>query len=251
MDLADLLDFEASEHVAFVGAGGKKTAMHHLVESGRRRGRLVGYTTTTRMPPPASLDLLIAEGDGIQKRLLQADGSVAFAAREIENPARAEEKVSGHDTDIIDEIYDSRRFDWLLVKADGARRRAFKAPGLDEPVIPRSVTHVIPFASVTVIGNSLDEETVHRPARVAEITDTGLGEDITPRTVAAVFASPRGALKRVPASPTVTPVLNKADTPARRETARHTVGLALSQSEQFEKGLVTSFRSNYAEVVTA
>lgn len=249
MDLADIIGLEAREHVAFVGAGGKKTAMQHLVDRGRRRGVSVGYTTTTHMPPPRNLDLLVAGRAEVAEALGESAGSLAFAAKRIADPDRADEKLRGYDTGTVDDIYESSRFDWLLVKADGARRREFKAPGRDEPVIPSSVTHVLPVASVTAIGSILDEETVHRPDRVAAIADIDVGEEVTQPTVAAVFASPNGALKGVPDGATVTPVLNKADTPARRDTARRTLNMALERSNRFERALVTSFKSDYAELL--
>jgi probable selenium-dependent hydroxylase accessory protein YqeC len=248
MDLAELLDFEAREHVAFVGAGGKKTAMQHLLERGRERTLSVGYTTTTHMPPPESLDLLLTGEDDIEETVGRSEGSVAFAASRIEDPERAERKVRGFEAETICDVYESNRFDWLLVKADGARRREFKAPGQDEPVIPATATHVLPFASVTVLGNTLDEATVHRPERVAAIADVDVGDTVSPAVVAAVLASPNGALKEVPSDATVTPVLNKADTPALRGTARRILTMALDRSDRFHSGLVTSFRSDVVDV---
>lgn len=250
MDLADILGLGAREHVAFVGAGGKKTAMQHLVDSGRGRELSIGYTTSTHMPPPTGLDLLLVDADDIDE-MTRSRGSLAFAAKRVEDPERAEEKVRGYSAGAIDDVFDSGRFDWLLVKADGARRREFKAPGRNEPVIPLTATHVLAFASVTAIGSPLNEESVHRPERVAAIAGIDIGDVITTRTVAAVLAGPRGALKGVPDGATVTPVLNKADTPARQETARRTASAALEATDRFDRVLVTSFTSEYGELVTS
>jgi probable selenium-dependent hydroxylase accessory protein YqeC len=51
--LADVLSLSMPELVAFVGAGGKKTAMRRLVSEANTHGFRAGYTTTTHTPPPA------------------------------------------------------------------------------------------------------------------------------------------------------------------------------------------------------
>lgn len=249
MDLADLLGLGAREHVAVVGAGGKKTAMQHLTDRGRRRDLSIGYTTTTHMPPPPDIELLVAGRGEIVERLGHSAGSVAFAEKRIADPDRAAEKVRGHEAEVVDDVFETGRFDWLLVKADGARRRDFKAPGRSEPVIPSTTSHVLAFASVTAVGDRLTEETVHRPERVAAIADIDIGDVMTPLTVAAVLASPRGALKGVPDPATVTPVVNKADTPARQETARRIASLVLERTNRVDRVLVTSFKTDFAEPV--
>jgi len=52
MELSTALGLSDRALVAFVGAGGKKTAMHRLATEGTERGYDVGFTTTTQMPPP-------------------------------------------------------------------------------------------------------------------------------------------------------------------------------------------------------
>jgi probable selenium-dependent hydroxylase accessory protein YqeC len=232
MDLAGALDLGATELVAFVGAGGKKTAMKHLVGQGAGSGRRVGYTTTTHMPPPDGVPLVVTGDDVLPDGVDSKAASVALARERVANPSRADRKVRGFSPSTVDALFDRGDLDWVLVKADGARRREFKAPGPDEPVIPTTATSVLPFVSVTAIGKTLDEETVHRTERVAAITDTDVGEEVTPETVAAVLASRNGALKHVPPSATVTPGLNKADAPARQDTARRTLSLALVRTDR-------------------
>jgi probable selenium-dependent hydroxylase accessory protein YqeC len=99
----------------------------------------------------------------------------------------------------------------VLVKADGARTREFKAPGDREPRIPRGVDTVVPIASVHAVGKPLSADHVHRPERVAAIADRDRGDPIRPVDVARVLASERGGLKGVPDGATVVPVLNKVD----------------------------------------
>lgn len=249
MDLAAALGLDDRELVAFVGAGGKKTAMAHLVEAAGERGLSVGYTTTTHTPPPEDLPLVLAEAGSLPDALAGGETPVAFAAERVSDPERAAEKVRGFDAGVVGRLYESGRFDWLLVKADGARRREFKAPGPDEPVIPGTATHVVPVASVRAVGEPLDAPTVHRPERVAAIADVEVGDAVTPAVVGRVLASAEGGLKNVPGGATATPVINKADTPRQRDLAREAVRSALAGSDRLDRGLVTSFEAAYCGVV--
>ncbi|WP_135822112.1 selenium cofactor biosynthesis protein YqeC [Halostella litorea] len=241
MRLSEALPLGDRELVAFVGAGGKKTAMGRLAAEGTERGYDVGYTTTTRMPPPPDLPLTVADVEASPYAVAEDEPPAAFAASWVADPERVDRKVEGFDPDALDDFFARGIFDWLVVKADGARRREFKAPGPDEPAVPDRATHVVPVASVAAVGDLLDEATVHRPERVAAITDLAVGDAITPEAVGAVLASPDGGLKGAPDAATVTPVVNKADTPERRETARAVLDHAIGRTDRFDRGLVTSF----------
>jgi probable selenium-dependent hydroxylase accessory protein YqeC len=248
MDLAGALGLGDRELVSFVGAGGKKTAMAQLTDTATDRGLQAGYTTTTHMPPP-DYPLVVADGRELPGELLAVDEPVAFARERVANPDRAAQKVRGHDPETIDDLFESGAFDWLLVKADGARRREFKAPDQDEPAIPSASTHVVPVASIQAVGEPLDEQTVHRPERVADLTGLAVGDEITPAAVGTVLASDDGGCKGVPDGASVTPLVNKADTPALQETAHAVVEAALERTERFSSGLVCSFNAGTIEVV--
>ena len=250
MDLATALDLGDREHVAFVGAGGKKTAMASLVGTAAERELRVGYTTTTQMPPPADLPLVVAQEAELEQTVASATSPVAFARERVDDPDRAAAKVRGHDPNVLDALFEGEAFDWLLVKADGARRREFKAPGAHEPVIPTTSTHVVPVASVRAVGQPLDETIVHRPERVAVITGLDPGATITPSAIGTVIASEQGGCKNVPDSTTITPLVNKADTDAQRETAREILAIALDRSDRLSSGIVTSFETDYLERIS-
>ncbi|WP_135537031.1 selenium cofactor biosynthesis protein YqeC [Halostella pelagica] len=240
MQLADALGLGDRELVAFVGAGGKKTAMHRLATESTERGYNAGFTTTTEMPPP-DLPLTVTDVEVSPYALTEDEPPVAFAREWVSDPDRVARKVRGFDPGPLTSVFDRGFFDWLLVKADGARMREFKAPGSGEPVIPEKATQVVPVASVLAVGEPLTEAVVHRPERVASITGLSVGDAITPEAVGDVLASPDGGLKCVPDAADVTPIVNKADTPDRQETARAVLERALDGTSRFARGLVTSF----------
>ncbi|MFB6354628.1 MAG: selenium cofactor biosynthesis protein YqeC [Halobacteriales archaeon] len=251
MDLAGALGLEERALVAFVGAGGKKTAMARLAGEAGRRDVTAGYTTTTHVPPPDDLPLVVAAPEALEVALDGYDPPVAFAREWVEQPERADRKLRGFEPAVVDWTYRARLFDWLLVKADGARRRPFKAPGPDEPAMPAAATHVVPVASVGVVGEPLTDEHVHRVDRAAAVAGLSPGETIDTTAVGTVLASPEGGCKDVPPGADVVPIVNQADTTARRETARRVLAHAFEATDRLDRGLVTSFEADYCAVVTA
>lgn len=245
MELARALRLGDTELVSFVGAGGKKTAMGQLItEAGGTTH--VGYTTTTHTPPPDDLPVIVDEKPN--RALETVEPPVAFAADRVANPKRADAKLRGFASDVLCDLFERGPFDWLLVKADGARRREFKAPGTDEPVIPSASTHVVPIAAVTAVGEPLVESVVHRPDQIAALTDLAVGEKLTPQAVGTVLASSEGGRKHMPPEATVTPLVNKADTPTTRAHAREILETVLACSP-IDRGLVTSFETDSLDVV--
>jgi len=203
MDLEDALRARSGV-ICAVGAGGKKTTLYTLATRGETR---TVVTSTVRIPifDPHVERIVVTETPG---RAVEGNDDWPLGvvpAREGENRYR------GYDPEVVDDLASAGAVDRILVKADGARTREFKAPGEHEPQIPESADVVLPIASVQVVGQPLAEETVHRPSRVAAIADADPGERLTAEDVAAVLASPDGGHRAVPPDAAVIPVLNKVD----------------------------------------
>ena len=78
----------------------------------------------------------------------------------------------------------------VVVEADGAGRKTFKAPLAYEPVVPASTTLLVAVVGADALGLPLQAEHVHRPERVAELSGTVLGRPVTAETIAAVLLHP-------------------------------------------------------------
>ena len=208
--------------VAVVGAGGKKTTLWRLAE---RHDRAV-VTAATRIPTfeERVADLVVTDDPiGAVESALdrEADGGSPWPLGLV--PGRADEvRYEGYDTSTISALADAvgDDLDAILLKADGARNRLFKAPDEHEPQVPDGADTVLPIASAKVVGEPLDETRVHRPELVAEIAGLEPGEEIRPVHVARVLASDRGGLKRVPDGATAVPVVNMCDDEKLAETGR-------------------------------
>ena len=223
-----------------VGAGGKKTTLYALAA---RADRAV-VTATVRIPifDPHVAEVVVTE-DPIGELILQD----AFPLGLV--PEREfEDRYRGYDPDTVTDL--ARAHDGpVLVKADGARMREFKAPAENEPQIPDTADTVIPVASAHVVGEPLDEELVHRPERVADLTGADIGDDVTPEMVGRVLAHPEGGLKGVPPGATVVPLVNKVDDADDERVAREIAETVLAQANRSVVPRVVLARMTDAKLV--
>ncbi|EMA64286.1 selenium cofactor biosynthesis protein YqeC [Halorubrum lipolyticum] len=206
-DVVDALDAAAGT-TCLVGAGGKKTTLYALAD---RLERAV-LTATVRIPifDREVADVRVTE-DPVAALAEPANAAAedAFPLGLVPERER-DDRYRGYDPAVVDEI-GAAHGGPVLVKADGARTRLFKAPNEREPQLPASADRVVPVASVGAVGEPLTGETVHRPERVTAITDAELGDEITPELVGRVLAHERGGLKDVPPDATAIPLINAVD----------------------------------------
>ncbi|QIO21897.1 selenium cofactor biosynthesis protein YqeC [Haloarcula sp. JP-L23] len=194
----------------FVGAGGKKTTMATLAA---RLDRAV-VTATVRIP---------IFDDWVARVAVTDDPAAAVAATDdwplgVVPEREREDRYLGYDRETVAALSDCGVP--VLVKADGARMRRFKAPSDREPQVPSSADTVVPIASAHVVGQPLTEERVHRVDRVAALTGLDPGDTIRAADVATVLASDRGGRKGVPDGATVIPLVNMVDDDELTATAR-------------------------------
>ena len=171
MDIVSALDAERGL-VSVVGAGGKKTTLYALAE---RIDRAV-VTATVRIPIFDQHVASVAVTEDPLDALRAADEWPLGLVPERER----DDRYRGYDAAVVGEIAAAGVADAVLVKADGARMREFKAPNDREPQVPAATDTVVPVASAHVVGEPLTDELVHRPELVADIADIDVGDAVTP-----------------------------------------------------------------------
>jgi molybdenum cofactor cytidylyltransferase len=221
--LADALAVSPGEVVAFVGGGGKTTAMFRLArEVVEQGGRALTTTTTHIFCEQISLAPAHVSAIGATKESV----SGALASHGHVLVVGATDPVTGRAGGVSVELFGRLRA-WcpgvcLLNEADGSRTRPFKAPATHEPVIPAETTLVVPVVGADVFGQTLDAEHVHRPELVSALSGAPIGTLITPDMVAGVLAHPDGGRKGVPAGARVVVLINKVEDLPDRKPARET-----------------------------
>ena len=207
--------------VAFVGAGGKTTALFAAAEAAG--GSRVLATTTTHIRDPRS-------EPGRRFAGVFTDPALARPAGTGEDPAVVLppwlEPGAGPlivassflpESGKLAGIHPSRTetlrllCDLILVEADGARGLQVKAPGPGEPAIPSCAGIVVGLISLDCLGSPMDGSAVHRPERFGRITGCAAGQSIGAEHIAALVGSGEGLFKGCPPDAKRILLLNKAD----------------------------------------
>ena len=202
--------------MAFVGAGGKTTALQRLAREARGAGEPLILAVTTR---------LAADQVGIADRLFlrERDGELSVAAHEIvliaERPLPDQEKIAGVHPDRIIEV--SRNFPDLpiAVEADGARSAWLKVPGPDEPRTPSNVKTVIAITAMPALGGPLAPAWIHRWEVMEARFAVREGQRLTPELMAGLLDHPEGSYKGTPPGVRRIWLINQADTHGQRTMA--------------------------------
>ncbi|MFC6786472.1 selenium cofactor biosynthesis protein YqeC [Halobaculum halobium] len=215
--------------VCVVGAGGKKTTLYTLAN---RLDRAV-VTATVRIPIfDEHVARVVVDPDAVAaltRHAADADIAVDWPLGIVPERER-DDRYLGYDTDAVDDLAAAHDGP-VLVKADGARMREFKAPDDREPQIPASADAVVPIASAHVVGEPLTDERVHRPERVAAVAGIDVGERVTAEAVGRVLASTEGGLKEAPADAEAVALVNKVDDADDEAAAREVAAAAFEADE--------------------
>lgn len=205
--LADTLSLSAREHVAFVGGGGKTTLLRSMALVGVDAGHSVLATTTTKMG--------VGQSDGFDLLLDPTDAAVEAAAG-ADRPVMVwssirGEKAKGVAPEACDRWFAGCEERWVLVEADGAKHRPFKAHTPFEPVIPSTTTVVVSVIGADALGRVIADQ-CHRPLRVAALADCSPYVRLTPQAAARVINHDRGVRQSVPSDARFVVVITKVST---------------------------------------
>ena len=265
MELRRALRIQPKEVVAFVGGGGKTTAMFRLADELVAQGWRVVTTTTTRI---FAAQIALAPHHLTHPQGRPADQLLSALAHDLSSyphtlvtgPTDHEVgKAFGVEPNVVRAMTTLSEVDAILDEADGSRMRPFKAPADHEPVVPSCTTLLVPVVGIDVLGRPLTDKYVHRAARVADLAGVEAGVVVTPDVVAAVLTHPQGGLKGLPAGARVLPLVNKVEGAEPLKSARHLADrlLAHQQIEAVVIGAVqrpnpvTEVRGRVAAVVLA
>jgi probable selenium-dependent hydroxylase accessory protein YqeC len=196
VELHVALGISSGDVAAFVGAGGKSSAILAVCGGLTKEGMKVLVAPTTKM--------LLGEADRVGPLVTSEDASGLRAKTEralsratavvVGSGMLSKNRVGGVDPGWVGDL--AGLADVVLVEADGSRRRPIKGTADHEPAIPDAATLVVAVGNVHALGSPVDEEHVHRPAIFSNLTGIGQGQSITPRAFA--LALSKGSLARVP-----------------------------------------------------
>lgn len=249
MELSLALEIKDKDVVAFVGGGGKTSAMFRLAHELVAQGKCVVTTTTTRIF--AAQIKLAPQSLRLEEGVLEVETARAMLAQNphllVIGATTDEGKALGVDANVVDALIALDEVDAVLVEADGSRMRPFKAPAEHEPVIPASTTVLVPVVGVDVVGKPLDAEHVHRAEVVAGILSAPMGTTLTPQHIARVLGDAQGGLKNRTAQSRVIPLINKVETD-EQTTAARAIARELLQNHAIESVAIGTLKNDASPV---
>lgn len=210
MKLVEALRADNRSRMAFVGAGGKTTALFSLAR--QLAAPVICINTAHLAVEQAKLADVhypvssLAEVDARFRRLPR--GVVLFSGLPGEN-----DRLSGVNDEVADRIRHlaDRRKIPVLIEADGARMLPIKAPAEHEPVIPAWVNQVVVVAGLSGIGRPVDGDHIFRPQIFTDLTGAAIGEHIELIHLNRLLLHPQGGLKNIPSRAERSVLLNQRD----------------------------------------
>ena len=202
--------------IAFMGAGGKTTALFELARS---------------MQPPVIVTAtshLGAWQAGLADRHIMTDTPAPLEglAHGLQGVILITGELEGDRTRPVHD----RLLRWLhefcgeqgmplLIEADGSRQKPLKAWAGHEPAVPSFADQVVQVAGLSGLGKPLQEEFVHRPGIFSALAEMAINDIVTPEAVVKVLTAPSGGLKNVPGQAHRLVLLNQADTSSLQAVA--------------------------------
>lgn len=193
--------------IALVGAGGKTTTMLALAQNYKFRNKRILVATTTRiyLPPEDARDYLVLGTSENPIEQPAPEGSVTVVGEGMEPNG----KLIGVSPQWLDEVFEKKTFDVILVEADGSKGKPLKAPAEYEPVIPQKSTHVIGIIGMDAWGEAVNTHWVHRLEHFMRVTGCQEGQTIDGDVLMKLINSPVGLFKEAPPGAKRILLLNK------------------------------------------
>jgi probable selenium-dependent hydroxylase accessory protein YqeC len=191
------LGISSGDVAAFVGAGGKSSAILMIAEELMEAGKTVLAVPTTKMfiNEAEKIGPLVTSEDAGE---LRAKAEEAFSGGAsgivVGSGPLSKNRLGGVDPAVVSSLTSIAEV--VLVEADGSRRRPIKGTAEYEPPLPEAATLVVAVGNIGAFGMPVAEEHVHRPEVFSELTGIGSGQSITARAFALALA--QGSLASIP-----------------------------------------------------
>ena len=237
MNLNQALRNVEKSRIAFVGSGGKTTALFQLARSMKPPVIVTCSTHLGAWQTGAADQHIVIDHPGeLDRYSRQLEGVTLFTG-----PIDAHDRYLGLDRQSLDELGNlaDRLGLPLLIEADGSRQRPLKAPNAQEPVIPDWVDRVVLVAGLSGIGKPLNDDFIHRPEIFSRLSGLAIGETVNEDGLARELTHGEGGLKNIPPNAPKTLILNQAD-----DSQSEAAGLRVAAKvrDAFPEVIITSLR---------
>lgn len=223
MIISKILELKKGSMVSIVGAGGKSTLMYTIAEELRKDFKVLITTTTKIFVPDKNQFDFIEIGNNIKETLCSSQSGIYVNGSSV----NLENKLIGMEPEILEGKLDY--YDYILVEADGSKRKAIKGWKDNEPVICKDTTKTIGVLSIEVIGKEVNEENVHRVKKFTTITGALEGDSITKEHILSLIFNSQGLFKNSVGQKIL--FINKVESVEEIKLAHELVGLIIEKNK--------------------
>jgi molybdenum cofactor cytidylyltransferase len=238
LSLMHALRASNSSSIAFIGSGGKTTAMFQLARQLSMKSPVVVTASSHLGAWQVSLadKHFVTSSLGNLQNLELALQSIALITGEFEGERTR--PLSPEILNALNEFCVQRAIP-LLIEADGSRQKPLKAWADHEPPIPTFVKQVVHVVGLLGIGRPLNIENVHRPEIFSTLSGLHMDEIITPEALSKVLLHRQGGQKNIPFRTRSTLLFNQADTPELQAVAH---GMTRTLLQGFHSIVIASLK---------
>jgi len=224
--------------IAFIGSGGKTTAMFQLARELVKHTSVI-VTTSAHL---GAWQISFADTHFVIESSAEMEG--------LESKLQGITLITGAFDEGRTKPLDEESLNWLnqfckahtlplLIEADGSRQKPLKAWAEHEPPIPNFVEQVVDVVGLTGLGKPLGDEVAHRAEIFSTLSDLSIGEIITPEAMARVLIHSKGGQKNIPMGARKIALLNQADNHELQAMAH---GMVNSLLQSFHAVVISSLQ---------
>jgi molybdenum cofactor cytidylyltransferase len=253
LNLRHALRVDGPACIAFVGSGGKTTAIFQLAKELKPP---VIVTATSHL---GAWQTSLAD----EHLVIDSPESIGDLEKSLSGISLVTGGLGGDRTkpipaEVLQEIHRlcANKNIAMLVEADGSRQKPLKGWASHEPPVPEFAEHIVQVVGMSALGQALTEDIVHRPEIFANLSGLSHGAEITTEALTRALTHPQGAARNIPAGAKWTILLNQADTSELQAAAQRMVPALLQRCHAVviasaEKKLFHAVHERIAGVVLA
>lgn len=218
MRIRESLRIDRSAQIAFVGAGGKTTAIFQLA---RQFSPPVIVTASTHL---GSWQLGMADEHYIVRQISdirQFEYKLPAKVILVTGPEDKDQRMKGLTGESLFQLHQIAKANRIpmLIEADGSRQKPLKAPADHEPVVPTYVDLVVVVAGLVGLGKPLGPAAFHRTELYSALAGISIGDMVSVESIVKVLQSHQGGLQNIPDKVPRWLLLNQADDFTRQAAA--------------------------------
>lgn len=190
MKLYEILNIKKYDITSIVGAGGKTTLMFKLANELKDKGKVL-VTTTTKIyrPNEKEVDYLYIGKDGYDFIKNNKDYGIYAYGEEVNK----EDKLIGIKPNLVNNLKSS--FDYILIEADGSKKKDLKAWNENEPIICSKNNKYIGVLSLKTINIEINNDNIHRIDEFLNLTNSNIGEKVSLEILIKLIFNKKGLFK--------------------------------------------------------